>query len=160
MSQVRKDTLPDNSQLHALVQPADFLDCYSTTASLPVREAAETALTFPGWASWLLKLRNLIVAPLGLASGPPEGSDTIGIFPIVSESEDEIIAGFDDSHLDFRISMFTKDGRTYLATWVHPHNTLGRIYLAAVMPFHILIVRNALHRVGVSINSSQQERSD
>ncbi len=130
-----------------MVEGSDFLDCYSAASKLPVRAAAEIAMTFPLWAAWLLKLRNLIVAPLGLASTVPEGEETIGIFPIVSESQTELVAGFDDSHLDFRISILTEAGRTYLATWVHPHHIGGRLYLAAVMPFHILIVRNALHRL-------------
>ena len=35
-----------------------------------------------------------------------------------------------------------------LATWVHPHNRAGRLYLKAILPFHILIARDALARVG------------
>jgi hypothetical protein len=36
----------------------------------------------------------------------------------------------------------------FLATWVHPHNIGGRVYLTTILPFHILIARNALARVG------------
>jgi hypothetical protein len=38
-------------------------------------------------------------------------------------------------------------GNVYLATWVHTHNIGGRLYLAAILPFHVLIARNALGRV-------------
>lgn len=65
----------------------------------------------------------------------------------MSETADEIVAGFNDWPLDFRISMRAENERAYLATWVHPHNAVGRIYLVTVMPFHILIIRNAMHRV-------------
>ena len=56
-------------------------------------------------------------------------------------------SGFDDRHLEFRVSVLSRDGRVSLATWVHPHNLGGRLYLAAIMPFHIMVARNALARV-------------
>jgi hypothetical protein len=40
-----------------------------------------------------------------------------------------------------------QSGMVYGATWVHCHNLAGRAYLASVMPFHILMSRNALGRV-------------
>ncbi len=69
------------------------------------------------------------------------------IFDIEYESEQELMAGFDDKHLDFRISVISKQGKIYLATWVHTHNFWGKLYLTAILPFHILIVRNGLTRV-------------
>ncbi|MEM1300886.1 MAG: DUF2867 domain-containing protein, partial [Pseudomonadota bacterium] len=71
----------------------------------------------------------------------------LGLFPVEIETGDEIIAGFNDKHLDFRVSIMARDGGVYLATWVHTHNFGGRLYLATIMPFHILIARNALARV-------------
>ena len=74
----------------------------------------------------------------------------MGPFPVESETETELIAGFNDKHLDFRVSVRSEGGLVSLATWVHPHNIGGRIYLAAIMPFHILIARDALARVARS----------
>jgi hypothetical protein len=34
-----------------------------------------------------------------------------------------------------------------MATWVHRNNLLGRLYLLAVMPFHVLIVRDSMRRI-------------
>ena len=62
----------------------------------------------------------------------------------------KILAGFDDKHLNFRISIMAKTGKIYFATWVSPHNIGGELYLKAVMPFHVLICRNALKRVAAS----------
>ena len=69
------------------------------------------------------------------------------IFPTCLETEDEIILGTDDRHLDFRIGLIRAEGRLYMSTWVHPHNRWGRAYLALVMPFHILISRGAVARM-------------
>lgn len=139
--------LPAQSRLHDRVGSADFLDCYSVASDLPPRRAAEIVTTFPGWARFLLKIRRVLTTPFGLSNDGPPAADRVGIFPVETESGDELIAGFDDRHLDFRVSVLSRGGRVFLATWVHPHNLGGRLYLAAIMPFHILIVRNALARV-------------
>ena len=145
---VQSVTLPAGSALHRYVQEGDFMDCYAVRSDLSPRAAADIALRFPAWAQFLLTIRNAVVKPLGLATeGSNTTGDRVGVFPIVSESATELVAGFDDKHLNFRISVMTADGRVHFATWVHTHNVGGTLYLAAVMPFHVLIVRDALHRV-------------
>ena len=74
----------------------------------------------------------------------------MGPFPVELTSDTEVIAGFNDRHLDFRVSVVSRENRVYLATCVHTHNILGRAYLTLIMPFHILIARNALSRVAKS----------
>lgn len=111
------------------------------------RRAAEVITEFPGWAKFLLEIRRLITSPFGLSQDGPDASDKLGAFPVERENEQELIAGFDDKHLEFRISVLSINGQIYLATWVQPHNIGGRIYLDAILPFHILIARNALARV-------------
>lgn len=145
---VTRAPLPRISLLHERFRTGDFLDCFSVAADLPPRSAAAIITDFPAWAMGLVRLRALMVAPFGLSRTGPEAADRIGIFPVEHESEREIVAGFDDRHLDFRVSVCSQDGRVSLATWVRRHNTGGHLYLAAIMPFHILIARNALARVG------------
>lgn len=139
--------LPEQSILHARIASTDFVDCYSVSCNTPARQAAETITSFPGWAQFLLHIRTIVTAPFGLSNDGPDADDKIGPFPVEQETESEIIAGFNDKHLDFRVSVFSKDGRVSLATWVHPHNVGGRLYLRMIMPFHILIARDALKRV-------------
>ena len=146
-SRVRKTELPEASALHERIQRNDFLDCYCVTADATPRDAAETITSFPGWARALVKLRAILTAPFGLDNAGPDASDKIGFFPVEHETDHELIAGFNDKHLDFRVAVMSLDGVVYLATWVHPHNIGGKFYLAAIMPFHILISRNALSRV-------------
>lgn len=109
----------------------------------------------PGWVQGLMALRNLIVRPFGLKHDPDiaaPGVPRIGMFPIVSQQPAEIVLGFDDRHLDFRILVQTEPtGETEtsvrLVTLVKRHNLLGRFYLAAIMPFHKRIVATALSRI-------------
>ncbi len=139
--------LPEQSGLHDRIGPADFLDCFSVASGMSPRRAAEIITDFPGWAQVLMLIRGVLTAPFGLSNDGPDASDKVGIFPVETETGSELIAGFNDRHLDFRVSVFAQDGRISLATWVHPHNIGGRLYLAAIMPFHILIARDALARV-------------
>ena len=147
---VTKCSLPSSSRLHEYANPSDFLDCYAISSDHKLDHAAQILMAFPSWVRGLMWMRNMLVRPLGLNTEPVENEHNIGIFPVESESLDEIVAGFDDRHLNFRISVLKHCNKIHLATWVHPHNLLGHIYLAGVMPFHIVIVRNALHRLSKS----------
>ena len=75
----------------------------------------------------------------------------IGIFPVVSETPDRLVAGFNDRHLDFRVVVdVTPPGdvrQVTATTLVLTHNWLGRAYLAIILPFHRMIVRALLRQV-------------
>ncbi|WP_342076225.1 DUF2867 domain-containing protein [Yoonia sp. SS1-5] len=147
---VRKIDLPAVSALHQQRKAGDFLDCYSVASDLPPRRAAEIVTSFPGWAQALLGIRRIVTAPFGLDNDGPQTADKLGPFPVQSETETEILAGFDDKHLNFLVSVLSHQGQISLATWVAPHHLGGRLYLAAIMPFHIAIARNALVRVAAA----------
>ena len=147
MPSVYATPLPENSLLHRFISPGDFCDCFATQGSVPLREAAHIATSFPAWVQGLLALRNAIVTPFGLASSGEHSAKMFGIFPLVDESENELILGFDDKHLDFRVSLISDGQMVSMATWVKTHNLGGKIYLNTIMPFHKLIVRNCVARV-------------
>ncbi|KMW59632.1 hypothetical protein AIOL_004614 [Candidatus Rhodobacter oscarellae] len=146
-TEIRAIPLPQHSALQTRIAPDDFVDCYAVPSELPLRAAAERIVAFPLWVRALVGLRSVLVAPFGLLRTGPEGRPKLGPFPIEQETETEIIAGFNDRHLNFRIAVRAEGGQVSLATWVHRHNWLGRAYLAAIMPFHILVVRDAVARV-------------
>ena len=147
-----------NVDAGALLAGAQFIDAYSIAidnAALDARHAAERVLgRSPRWIDALLRLRNLLVTPFGLKTSAPNETgvpDIIGIFPVVSETPERLVAGFNDSHLDFRvvIDVAAADAgrRVTATTLVLTHNMLGRVYLAVILPFHRLIVRTILRQV-------------
>ena len=94
----------------ALLAGAQFADAFRVEIgdrNLDARQAAERMMARqPRWAEALVSLRNLLVAPLGLRTSVrawSRPSDMIGIFPVVSQTPDRLIAGFNDHHLDFRV---------------------------------------------------------
>jgi hypothetical protein len=104
--------------------------------------------TAPAWVDGLMRLRNWIVRPFGLKVPEWRGErrvDSVGLFPVVSQSPDRCVAGFDDKHLDFRVVVdLSAAGAVTATTLVRTHNQLGRVYLTSIMPFHRMIVRTML----------------
>ena len=140
-----------------LLAGAQFIDAYRVAVdgtALNARRAADNMFTHnPGWIEALLSLRNLLVRPFGLkesGDGEPAPGGMIGLFPVISETPERLVAGFNDRHLDFRVVVDvapSQGGQQVTATTlVQTHNVLGRAYLAIVLPFHRLIVRTLLQR--------------
>lgn len=127
---------------------ADFADAFAIdlACGLDAPEATRRGFArMPQWVSRLMALRNAVVAPLGLkAAQNTAGAVRFGIFPVLSSSPDRVVLGFDDRHLDFRIVVDVAPAdigrRVTITTLVARHNLFGRLYLAAVMPFHKRIV--------------------
>lgn len=141
-----------------LLPGAQFADAYRLDVEGEALDARQAAMRMmaraPRWVDALLVLRNIIVAPFGLkTSGQDRHAphDIIGIFPVVSETPERLVAGFNDRHLDFRVvvDVATSGQRQSVTatTLVLTHNWLGRTYLAIIMPFHRLVVRAMLRQV-------------
>jgi len=146
-ARVTRTTLPPSSSVWQPVGANDFIDCYAVPCILSPRQAAERAFVFPKWVKLLMVIRNFFARAVRLNTAPA-ATDRIGFFPVTHEDADEIVMGFNDRHLDFRVVIRVEDGRAFGATWVHRHNLLGRIYLLIVLPFHILIMRGSMARIG------------
>lgn len=143
---------------NALLDGAQFIDAYRVeigAIALNAREACiRMVLHGPRWIDALLRLRNILVRPFGLKTsgeGAPAPHGLIGLLPVVSETPERLVAGFDDYHLDFRLVVELAGdaaGRQVTSTTlVRTHNLLGRTYLTLIMPFHKLVVRGMMGRI-------------
>jgi hypothetical protein len=141
-----------------LLSGAQFIDAFRVeigTAPVNAREACtRMVLHGPRWIDMLIRLRNILVTPFGLKTsgeGAPAPGGLIGLFPVLSETPDRLVAGFDDSHLDFRIVVeIAGDAplrRVTLTTLVRTNNLLGRTYLTFITPFHKLVARSMMGRI-------------
>ena len=142
----------------ALLKGAQFADAFRFAiagSTLDARQAAERMMGHsPRWVEYLLTLRNALVAPFGLktsGAGEPRAKDVIGIFPVLTDTPDRLVAGFDDHHLDFRVVIdVAADGagqQVTATTLVRTNNWLGRSYLTLILPFHRLVVRALLRQI-------------
>ena len=114
----------------------------------------------PSWIGALTNVRDAIVTGFGLKTAKhlaTLSSDTaaprISIFRVFGTSENEVVLGENDKHLDFRVSILCTPGsppsagsQLTLSTVVHCHNRLGRAYLSVIAPFHRQVVKASLRR--------------
>ena len=110
----------------------------------------------PAGVSWLMGLRNVLVAPLRLRTSPlgcpassllsPDRSRLFaGRYPVLGQSVDhrgraEVLLGADDRHLRFRSSVSVRfvgeDAHITLGTRVQCRNRFGQFYIAAIDRVH------------------------
>ena len=137
---------------------ADWADAYQVATArefADAREAAEAVIAnFPKWTFAMLTLRQILVTPFGLKGVEEFPAETrVGIFPVVSDNPDRLVAGFNDKHLDFRIIVTLTDNgemrKVTLSTLIVRHNWLGRTYLQLVLPFHRAIIKGALKKLAL-----------
>ena len=116
----------------------------------------------PWWMKGLLIGRNRVAAWCGLEVATvadilrPERQasyqvgDKIGPWPLYVWNAEELVAGRDNKHLDFRVSVYKQTGdgvsRVVVSTICTTHNLFGRLYLRAIIPFHRRGVRWLLSR--------------
>jgi hypothetical protein len=74
--------------------------------------------------------------------------EKIGVWSIFSLSENEVVAGRDNRHMDFRLSVLkVPDGdraSVVVSTICTVHNLSGKLYLFFVVPFHRYGVRKLM----------------
>lgn len=141
------ETVPPSLNCAGLLQGTTYADAFSMQtgeAGLDAITATERIMArMPRWITGLLMVRNAIVAPLGLrGAGPRQNSQSfMGPFPVVSQTPERVVLGFNDRHLDFRLVVDVPgSGEIIGTTLIRTHNWLGRVYLAIVLPFHRIIV--------------------
>ncbi|PYD62522.1 DUF2867 domain-containing protein [Gluconacetobacter entanii] len=163
---VQLATLPAESSIASAFKDADLVDSFSITPhnDVPYDIDLIARIIFDRpvwWVRGLLAIRDNIVARFGLKTtdelrckARAEGNKSIDFFPVLARNANELVLGENDRHLDFKISILLRmpvnrsDFEVLVTTVVHCHNNLGRLYLALIKPFHVLVVRSSLKRVG------------
>ena len=161
--------VPSSSVLDRnLIEHCYFRDSYRAPLTRP--DLAMVDIFFavfgpkPVWMKLLLIARNWVAGCVGLEVPTvaeimnPEvrnvyrAGEKIGPWPIFFVGENEIVAGRDNRHIDFRLSVLrVADGdaaAVVILTICTVHNLFGRIYLFFVVPFHRrglkLLISNAV----------------
>jgi hypothetical protein len=164
------------------LQNVEYSDEYSTRLQtqrdITMSEivAAANQMEFPFWIRALFWIRDSVMQWFQIKTRSDLPADetrtsTLGLFPILRGTPEEIIAGVDDRHLNFRVVVTLskkEDGfqRLSFRTLVQFNNTLGRIYFLPVKPLHRIIVPFMLKKFsekvlgGELINSGFQSRSN
>jgi len=154
---VHTSQVPENSMYRNYLEVIDFSDTYKVkliNSDISIESIYINVFTHsPKWVDNLLLLRNKIVGVFGLDTNKERaevnkenliiGSKT-GIFKIYAINENEVIAGQDDKHLNFRISVLKQNNEVFLSTLVQYNNWFGKVYFFIIKPFHKHIVKALL----------------
>ena len=116
----------------------------------------------PKWIQMALIIRNRIASLVGLeAPSASEIMDSalkssyavggkIGSWPIFALTESEVLAGRNNKHLDFRLSVLRltegSSASVVVSTVCVVHNVFGKVFLFFVIPFHKWGVRYLIAR--------------
>lgn len=166
---VVKTKIPNNSILNTSHQVYDYVDSFQGVLNdidnkiTPADIGKAFFSSGPTWVGELLTLRNKIVSVFGLKTSGDvtdrekqlenfkcEPGERLGVFKVFSKSENEVVLGEDDKHLNFRVSLFLEQQTTgtskslIISTTVKFNNSFGRLYFIPVRPFHKLIVPTML----------------
>lgn len=168
--QIEKTTLPDNSILNSSEKHYDYVDSFKGVineidykfTSFDIGKAFFSS--GPRWIGRLFALRNKLVSIIGLKTSGDiinrekqlknfkcEPGEQLGLFKVFARTENEVILGEDDKHLNFRVSLFLSQYTIeknkkilIISTTVEFNNWFGRLYFLPVRSFHRLIVPSML----------------
>jgi hypothetical protein len=152
--QIRAVEVPAGLRAAAGLARPDYADAFA--ARLP-RGAPDSPVFWhdavlrtsaPAWLSGLMRVRGVLARALRLHTAD---GDSGGLFPVLSRTDELLVSGTDDRHLDFRVVLTVRaapDGarELVLVTAVQRHNVVGRAYFALVAPFHRRVVPALLRR--------------
>jgi len=159
---VTEQSPPLRSRLADWYRDTDLLDSFATklpaSSSGDIRGIAHAILGQP--APWFIRTPQVILgrlrrhARLGKSADHDSANhdqDRISFLPVLSADDEELILGRDDRHMSFRISLMIQKSiegpnLVSLTTAVRCNTRLGNVYLAAIKPFHRLVVPSNLHR--------------
>ena len=170
---IHKTEFPKNSILNLNHEKYDYFDSYKGILNdnenkISTADIVKAFFTSgPKWVGILFILRNKIVNVFGLKTGEKtidrqqqldsfkfEPNERLGLFKVFSKTENEVILGEDDKHLNFRISLLTENLNTEqikkevtISTTVEFNNWFGKLYFLPVRRFHKLIVPRMLKAI-------------
>ncbi|RXM38262.1 DUF2867 domain-containing protein [Chryseobacterium sp. CH21] len=162
---IKKTEFPEKSILSQNKKDFDYTDSFegelgAGAQNIDITEIGKAFFTSgPKWGKKMFALRNKVVRLFGLKTGSKtenklteqgfkcEVGERLGIFKVFDKTNNEIILGEDDKHLDFRVSLLFDKNKNEkdvnflaISTTVKFHNWLGILYFLPVRPFHKLIV--------------------
>lgn len=164
MTRVLESAVPLEAIEAVCFDRVDFADAFHAplaTKKQSIHEMYQVIFAHqPRWVKSLMQLRSWMVAPVGLkgSMGLPDDylelastyrvGDKICGWEIYSQSENQLVTGMNDKHLDFRVCLQRYNGesaeRVSLSTIVKLNNIYGKAYLALIMPFHKAIARSLI----------------
>lgn len=176
---VERISLPTGSLAQTAFPRIDYVDTYRVqlppNAPRNIDLLFQTVFSLPpnSFIGRLMALRNRLVRLIGLKTVEPsntplpqrplQAGDQTRFLKVVECSENELLLGEDDRHLDLRVSVRREENEK--ATWlivttvVQFNNWLGRLYFLPVRPIHQRLVPWMLKKAAQTLESTDSTRA-
>ncbi|MEO1518938.1 MAG: DUF2867 domain-containing protein [Bacteroidota bacterium] len=169
--------IPSDALARQALKKVDYQDAYAIQLPLeqPVDPKDMVLLFFdciPSWFGVLIAIRQLVAGWMGLKTGEKsdfqesldafqgQPGESIAMFHVLDRTEEELLMGENDRHLDFRLAFVSKKmekgSELSLVTTVQFNNWLGKLYFIPVGPVHRLIVPILLRRMARRLLATHQ----
>lgn len=147
----------------------DYFDIYKTEFKNEKLDVEKLINNFqkmsnnqPKWIKILMIIRNKIASLFGLKTTQLEKPTTpknikigekLGLFQLFGITDNGIILGKNDKHLNFRLLVFYNEISKSIqiinfATLVKFNNQFGKFYFSLIKPFHKIIVKKMARNFG------------
>jgi hypothetical protein len=148
-----KTVIPKESDYQKFIKEVDYSDTFKMVVknqNISIENIyIDMFSSMPKWINKLMNIRNKLVSIVGLKVDSLEPKkvtelkigEKVGMFTIYAISKNEVIAGEDDKHLDFRVSVLRVDEDVMVSTFVKYNNLFGKVYMSLILPFHKVIVK-------------------
>ncbi len=164
---VEETIIPKNSLLQNYFKKIYYKDSFRALCknqSITVNDVLKSFFTSaPPWVIFSMKIRDKIASVLNLkVNGIKDHNamiqnsnfnvgESYGLFTITEKTDQEVIMGTDDRHLNFRVSLYVEkiDQHTYIyiSTIVQINNKVGWLYFNTIDLFHKIIVKKFLKNI-------------
>jgi len=166
---VTECNIPSSSTVGNYLNGFNYWDSFEvclTNFELEIHEIYLNIFAYmPWWVKKLILIRNKVVGMIGLKGPSAEElnnieckseyklGENIGLFILYSLHRDEIVAGGDDVHMDFRVSVQRiREEECYkvvVTTVVNVNNIFGHFYLFIIKPFHRYGMKRLLENASI-----------
>ncbi|MCE3044220.1 DUF2867 domain-containing protein [Legionella sp. 16cNR16C] len=163
---IKKINRPNTEFINKALPGFHYSDTFSGVLAADSNHSIESIAKLffnssPQWARKLLYLRNRLVGWCGLKTRdiPNEELEInliigkrIGLFKLHDFSDDELLFGEDDKHLDVRIIIQRTTRNIQLTTLIQYKKAWGKLYFNIIRIFHQQIIKSQLRNLITQLN--------
>ncbi|KTD52634.1 hypothetical protein Lqui_0087 [Legionella quinlivanii] len=170
---IKKISRPNTEFINKALPGFHYSDTFSGALSADSNHSIERVAELffnssPEWARKLLYLRNRLVGCCGLKIRDiPLNKELeinliigerVGLFKLYDFTDDELLFGEDDKHLDVRIIIQRTTQSIQLTTLIQFKNAWGKLYFNIIRIFHQQIIKSQLRNLITQMNYDEHRK--
>ncbi|RUR06251.1 DUF2867 domain-containing protein [Legionella sp. km772] len=173
MGTIRKTAVYKHGLVNKALLRIDYSDAFRGEYKASSNPSLETIAQLffnssSSWARTLLNLRNILLCWSGLITRSIPTQETAvclrvgeraGLFRLFARSDNELLFGEDDKHLNVRMILKNSKQTITITTLVQFNNRWGKLYFQTIRFFHQQIMKSQLKKLIKKLNINEDKRT-